>query len=282
MQRKIIQLIIYLILLNDSLGLFEERESNFKFKLVNVEKETNKLINLGHNEIKIEDKTKYILDFSNIIKNLTQGDLLIFTNLYDIQDIISQFDLFTVDKHQKNVTFNSNIEKAGFIDVEFVKRGEYNINKNTTREEFYDRTIMMRKGNEEKQFYINFIPNDNNSDLYFFQTNKSSVRDDNKDRLKLYYSNDFENKNLDEIIKGINDNPMKRERCINGKIEIFGYSYKYLDKDIGISIGYKQIKGTGILGPIICLSVLFIALVIIVAIFIKNTYFTIKRRAEED
>ena len=190
--------------------------------------------------------------------------------------------MFTVDKHQKNVTFNSNIEKAGFIDVEFVKRGEYNINKNTTREEFYDRTIMMRKGNEERQFYINFIPNDNNSDLYFFQTNKSSVRDDNKDRLKLYYSNDFENKNLDEIIKGINDNPMKRERCINGKIEIFGYSYKYLDKDIGISIGYKQIKGTGILGPIICLSVLFVALVIIVAIFIKNTYFTIKRRAEED
>ena len=282
MQRKIILLIIYLILLNDSLSLFEERESNFKFNLVNVEKETNKLINLGHNEIKIEDKTKYILDFSNIIKNLTQGDLLIFTNLYDIQDIISQFDLFTVDKHQKNVTFNSNIEKAGFIDVEFVKRGEYTINKNTTREEFYDRTIMMRKGNEEKQFYINFIPNDNNSDLYFFQTNKSSVRDDNKDRLKLYYSNDFENKNLDEIIKGINDNPMKRERCINGKIEIFGYSYKDLDKDIGISIGYKQIKGTGILGPIICLSVLFVALVIIVAIFIKNTYFTIKRRAEED
>ena len=282
MQRKIIQLIIYLILLNDSLSLFEERESNFKFNLVNVEKETNKLINLGHNEIKIEDKTKYILDFSNIIKNLTQGDLLIFTNLYDIQDIISQFDLFTVDKHQKNVTFNSNIEKAGFIEVKLVKKGEYNISKNITREEFYDRTIMMRKGNEEKQFYINFIPNDNNSDLYFFQTNKSSVRDDNKDRLKLYYSNDFENKNLEEIIKGINDNPMKRERCINGKIEIFGYSYKDLDKDIGISIGYKQIKGTGILGPIICLSVLFVALVIIVAIFIKNTYFTIKRRTEED
>ena len=282
MKRKIFEIIIYLILLNGSLGLFEEKESNFQFNLINVEKEKNILINLGHKEIKIEDKTKYTLDFSNITKNINQGELLIFTNLYDIQDKISQFDLFTVGSLPENVTFNSKIEKSGFIDVKLVQSGEYKINKNTTREEFYDRTIMMLKGNEERQFYINFIPNDNNSDLYFFQTNKSSVRDDNKDRLKLYYSNDFENKNLDEIIKGINDNPMKRERCINGKIEIFGYSYKDLDKDIGISIGYKQIKGTGILGPIICLSVLFVALVIIVAIFIKNTYFTIKRRTEED
>ena len=66
---------------------------------------------------------------------------------------------------------------------------------------------------------------------------------------------------------------MKRERCINGKVEIFGFDYKNLDKDIKVKIGYTQIKGTGILGPILSLSILFAALVVVTAIFIKNTYF---------
>ena len=65
---------------------------------------------------------------------------------------------------------------------------------------------------------------------------------------------------------------MKRERYINGKIEIFGYLYSNLDKEFNISISYKQIKGTGIVGPAVSLSVLFAALVVVVAFFIKNTY----------
>ena len=66
---------------------------------------------------------------------------------------------------------------------------------------------------------------------------------------------------------------MKRERCINGKLEIFGYQYNELDKDVYIKISYTRIKGDGIIGPIVSLSVLFVALVVVVAIFIKNTYF---------
>ena len=117
------------------------------------------------------------------------------------------------------------------------------------------------------------IPNDNNSDLYFLTTNKSSVRDENKDKFKLYYYNDFGSKTLDEIIGNATANPMKRERCINGKAEIFGYYYDNLDKDIYIKISYNKIKGDGILGPILSLSILFVLLIIVVVIFIKNTYY---------
>jgi predicted oxidoreductase len=80
------------------------------------------------------------------------------------------------------------------------------------------------------------------------------------------------NKTLGELYEHIMQNPMKRERYISGKIEIFGYSYSGLDKDLYIKKGYEQIKGDGIIGPAVSLSVLFAALIIVVAIFIKNTY----------
>ena len=131
----------------------------------------------------------------------------------------------------------------------------------------------MNKTVEDAKFFVNIIPSDNNSDLYFFQTNRTSVRDDNKNRFKLYYFHDFGSKTLKEVINYIQDHPMKRERYINGKLEIFGYYYKDLDKDIYISKQYKQIKGTGILGPILSLSILSAALIVVVAFFIKNTYF---------
>ena len=86
-------------------------------------------------------------------------------------------------------------------------------------------------------------------------------------------------KTLDEIIGNATANPMKRERYINGKAEIFGYSYDGLNKDIGIEIKYKRIKGDGITGPIVSLSVLFVALVIFLAWYkYKCLFFIINNR----
>ena len=159
--------------------------------------------------------------------------------------------------------------------IKLQDKDSFEINKDVIREKFYKGSIEMLKNESGNKFYINYIPLDNNSDLYFFQTNKSSVRDENKDRFKLYYFNDFQsfkNKTLEELYEHIMQNPMKRERYISGKIEIFGYSYSGLDKDLYIKKGYEQIKGDGIIGPAVSLSVLFAALIIVVAIFIKNTY----------
>ena len=217
----------------------------------------------------------YCLDFSKLMNNINHQELLIYTNLDTAQKNISQFDIINVASlsGDKILRFNSSEDKSGFMDIKIVKENEYIVNKDITREEFYSKVIDMKKGDNEDKFFVNIIPTDNNSDLYFFQTNKSSVRDDNKDRIKLFYLNDFGDKSLDDIITTINDNPMKRERCINGKLEIFGYQYNELDKDVYIKISYTRIKGDGIIGPIVSLSVLFVALVVVVAIFIKNTYF---------
>lgn len=217
----------------------------------------------------------YCFDFSNLTNNLKiNEELLIYTNLDTAQNNISQFDIINGTTFKENkVYFTAKESKSGFIDIKIVQKNEYIVNKDITREAFYKKNINMKKGGSDDKFFVNIIPTDNNSDLYFFQTNKSSVRDDNKDKINLFYLNDFGEKNLDDIITTINDNPMKRERCINGKVEIFGYKYNDLDKDIVIKISYTRIKGDGIVGPIVSLSVLFVALVVVVAIFIKNTYF---------
>ena len=220
----------------------------------------------------IETNKDYCLDFTSLYN--PDKDILLFTDLYDVQDEICQIDIFNKTS-DKTITFKAKGSKSGFIDVKKIDKDSFEINKDVIREKFYKGSIEMLKNESGNKFYINYIPSDNNSDLYFFQTNKSSVRDENKDRFKLYYFNDFqsfENKTLEELYEHIMQNPMKRERYISGKIEIFGYSYSGLDKDLYIKKGYEQIKGDGIIGPAVSLSVLFAALIIVVAIFIKNTY----------
>ena len=227
------------------------------------------------NSINLVKGNSYCLDFSNLLNKMNNQELLIYTDIDTVQNNISQFDIINEASFngKKILKFIPSGDKSGFMDIKIVNKNEYTVNKDITREAFYKQVIDMKQGINEDKFYVNIIPSDNNSDLYFFQTNKSSVRDDNKDRINLYYFNDFGDKNLDDIISTINDNPMKRERCINGKVEIFGFKYDGLDKDIYISISYTKIKGDGITGPIVSLSVLFVALVVVVAIFIKNTYF---------
>lgn len=225
----------------------------------------NKLDNIKTNKT-------YCLDFTSLYN--PDKDILLFTDLYDVQDEICQIDIFNKTS-DKTITFKAKGSKSGFIDVKIIDKDSFEINKDVIREKFYKGSIEMLKNESGNKFYINYIPSDNNSDLYFFQTNKSSVRDENKDRFKLYYFNDFQsfkNKTLEELYEHIMQNPMKRERYISGKIEIFGYSYSGLDKDLYIKKGYEQIKGDGIIGPAVSLSVLFAALIIVVAIFIKNTY----------
>ena len=220
----------------------------------------------------IETNKDYCLDFTSLYN--PDKDILLFTDLYDVQDEICQIDIFNKTS-DKTITFTAKANKSGFIDVKIIDKDSFEINKDVIREKFYKGSIEMLKNESGNKFYINYIPLDNNSDLYFFQTNKSSVRDENKDRFKLYYFNDFQsfkNKTLEELYEHIMQNPMKRERYISGKIEIFGYSYSGLDKDLYIKKGYEQIKGDGIIGPAVSLSVLFAALIIVVAIFIKNTY----------
>ena len=294
MNNRIILLLLFITVVTYDINKIKEEQSKFyednspneMLKLQKNGKSSERLLNaenntlnltIGKNERDFKINERYILDFSNITYDNTIEDLLIYTNLQDIQDNISQIDIFNevneTSYPEKKITFISKGEKKGFIDIEKVKKDEYVINKNIIRENFYKGAIRMNKTIEDAKFFVNIIPSDNNSDLYFFQTNRTSVRDDNKNRFKLYYFHDFGSKTLKEVINYIQDHPMKRERYINGKLEIFGYYYKDLDKDIYISKQYKQIKGTGILGPILSLSILSAALIVVVAFFIKNTYF---------
>lgn len=292
MNNRIILLLLFITVVTYDINKIKEEQSKFyednspneMLKLQKNGKSSERLLNaenntlnltIGKNERDFKINERYILDFSNITYDNTIEDLLIYTNLQDIQDNISQIDIFNETLYpEKKITFISKGEKKqGFIDIEKVNKDEYVINKNIIRENFYKGAIRMNKTIEDAKFFVNIIPSDNNSDLYFFQTNRTSVRDDNKNRFKLYYFHDFGSKTLKEVINYIQDHPMKRERYINGKLEIFGYYYKDLDKDIYISKQYKQIKGTGILGPILSLSILSAALIVVVAFFIKNTYF---------
>ena len=295
MNNRIILLLLFITVVTYDINKIKEEQSKFyednspneMLKLQKNGKSSERLLNaenntlnltIGKNERDFKINERYILDFSNITYDNTTEDLLIYTNLQDIQDNISQIDIFNEVNEtfypEKKITFISKGEKKqGFIDIEKVNKDEYVINKNIIRENFYKGAIRMNKTIEDAKFFVNIIPSDNNSDLYFFQTNRTSVRDDNKNRFKLYYFHDFGSKTLKEVINYIQDHPMKRERYINGKLEIFGYYYKDLDKDIYISKQYKQIKGTGILGPILSLSILSASLIVVVALFIKNTYF---------
>jgi plasmid maintenance system killer protein len=225
------------------------------------------------NPFSIQPNSEYCINFTNL--NLNGSELLVYTDLYDAQNQITKLDVWNESLYNGClVKFNGTKNKTGFIQIKKIPKGEFEINKAITREYFYNTYIRMLKGENKKKFFINIIPTDNNSDLYFFQTNKSSVRDENKNRMDFTYVNDFSKfgDDINALYINATKSFMKRERYINGKIEIFGYLYSNLNKEFNISISYKQIKGTGIVGPAVSLSVLFAALVVVVAFFIKNTY----------
>jgi len=250
-------------------------ENKNKYKL--DENENCKEMVIGNNTLEIKNNVEFCLNCTDLC--FKDNDYLIFTDLYDVQNIITQVDvwnesLFGDKLGDKLIRFNGTGDKNGSINIKAILKDEFEINKNITREHFYNTSIAMLKDISKQKFFINIIPTDNNSDLYFFQTNRSSIRGENKDRINFIYINNFSTfgNNITALYKNITTNFMKRERYINGKIEIFGYLYSGLNQDYDVTISYKQIKGTGIVGPAVSLSVLFAALVVVVAFFIKNTY----------
>ena len=246
-------------------------EDKNKYKL--DENENCTKMKIGNNTLEIKNNVESCLDCTNL--SLKDNDYLIFTDLYDVQNVIPQVDVWNESLcGDKLVRFNGTGDKNGSINIKAILKDEFEINKNITREHFYNTSITMLKDISKQKFFINIIPTDNNSDLYFFQTNRSSIRGENKDRINFIYINNFSTfgNNITALYKNITTNFMKRERYINGKIEIFGYIYSGLNQNYDVTISYKQIKGTGIVGPAVSLSVLFAALVVVVAFFIKNTY----------
>ena len=259
--------------LNSQLNDRIEKQFENKNKYMLDENVDCKIIDKEKIQFNITNNTEYCLNFSSLISD--DNDLLILTDLNDVQDVITKVDVWNTNLYNNGlVIFNGTGNKSGFINIKNISKGLFEINKNITRESFYNTTIAMSKDKSEKKYFINIISKDNESDLYFFQTNRSSVPSDNREKINFYYINNISNfgDNIEFLYKIATSNVMKRERYINGDIEIFGYSYSGLDKDFDISISYKQIKGKGIIGPAVSLSVLFAGLVIVVAFFIKNTY----------
>ena len=248
-------------------------EDKNKYKL--DENENCKIMAIGNNTLEIKNNVESCLNCTDLCLKENDNDYLIFTDLYDVQNVITQVDVWNESLcGDKLVRFNGTGDKNGSINIKAILKDEFEINKDITREYFYNTSITMLKDISKQKFFINIIPTDNNSDLYFFQTNRSSIRGENKDRINFIYVNNFSTfgDDIDALYKNITTNFMKRERYINGKIEIFGYLYSGLNQDYDVTISYKQIKGTGIVGPAVSLSVLFAALVVVVAFFIKNTY----------
>ena len=246
-------------------------ENNNKYRL--DENDNCTPMKIGKNPLNITANKEYCLNFSDLYSE--DNDLLLFNDIYDVQNVITQVDVWNTSLyHDKLVQFNGTGNKNGYINIKSISKGEFEINKDITREYFYNTSIRMFKDVSNKKFFINIIPTDNNSDLYFFQTSRSSIRGVNKERINFSYINDFSKfgDNIDFLYGNATSNFMKRERYINGKIEIFGYLYSGLDTELNVSISYKQIKGYGNTGPAVSLSVLFAGLIVVVAFFIKNTY----------
>ena len=186
---------------------------------------------------------------------------------------ISNFELFPnkfiMDNGNLSIEINSRHGKYGFIDFSLEKEGKFEINKNITREIFYNRTIILNKTISEKKFFINFVNTDNNSDLYYLQIYPLISKED-KRKFKLFYLKVENNTGIKDLKKKLRKIPLRRDRRINGKIEIFGYKYNNLSKDTKIILRYIRIKGEGKFGFIISISTLFFILIIIVIIYFKN------------
>ena len=256
-------------------------------ELYNNENEYHNL-ELKYNLISLENETlNYILDLKNITDEDKDKELLLYTNLtnkliYLLDNNNTQeIPLFYIIsneyiKNNESLRFQidaNNVIGKGFIDFLFVNKGEFEVNQNIIREEFYSKNITIKKAEFNSHYYINFIPTDNNSDLYYLQFSyNDSISSGDKEKIKLYYLNNINNNTIEGIINDIKHKPMKRDRKINGKIEIFAIEYNKLEKDNALCLKYNKIKGEGILGFILTLSILFFFLIILVSIFLKNIY----------
>lgn len=253
---------------------------------LNEEKFLN--LTLGQNLIKLNNSDINLkLDLNYIV--VPQKDLLLYTNLtnnlkYNFQnkeENVSKFYLIPYNNLLNNqiIEFKliaNNEPVQGFLNFKLVNKDEFELNYNTIREIFYDnRSIVLNKKVEERKYFINFIPTDNNSDLYYLQYSfDSSLKGDEKNKVKLYYLNKLDNDTIDGIFEhSLKDKQIKRDRKINGKIEILLVEYKNLNDNNKLKLKYNRIKGEGILGFILTQSILFALLILTIVIFLKNTYY---------
>lgn len=264
--------------------------NDVKSNIINFSLKDQNTINLvlGNNIINYTDKDNYYtLNLKDCDKD--GKELLLYTNLTNELLFIennSEIKLSTFEKYSsefilnqehENLTFimrSRNEAGQGFIDFSLVNEGEFQVNQNMLREKFYNQNITLKDGVKRRtQYYINLIPADNNSDLYYLQFSYSIKDTDEKEKIKLYYINNISNNTIKDTIEYLKKKQMKRDKKINGKIEIFAIEYGELKEDINVTLKYNRIKGDGIVGFILTLSVLFIILIIIVFIFLKNAYF---------
>ncbi len=242
-------------------------------------------LDLGNNIINYSDKTNYY--FLNLSYDSIVGkELLLYTNLTNdlfFSENNNELKLSTFEKYSNEFILNheyltfimhpKNGAGQGFIDFFLVNEGEFQVNQNILREKFYNQNITLLNRVNRIQYYINLIPTDNNSDLYYLQFSYSSTDSSEKEKIKLYYINNISNNTIKDTIDYLKKKQMKRDKKINGKIEILAIEYNDLKEDINLTLKYNRIKGDWIAGFILTLSVLFIILIIIVFIFLKNAYF---------
>ena len=268
------------------------KENNSKLPFSGKDESENAL-DLNYTLIEYNNEISYYkFNLSKYLNNENENkDLLIFTNFTE-ENIyyyfgnsnnnekmsLSTFEIVkkqTIQEYKHSllvIVINSTKNNGiGFIDFSFESHGFFEVNKNIAREAFYNQTIDIKKDISFSKYYINLIPTDNNSDAYFLQFN-SSVPKEEKDKLNLYYLNSVNQTSIEEVRNAIKKKPLKRDKKINGKIEIFGYQYSGLENDRELILHYNRIKGEGIAGFITSISVLFFILIIIVIIFLKNTY----------
>ena len=240
--------------------VYNNEISNYKLNLSDYLDNENKTKDLLIYTNFTEENIYYYFDNPNNKKNISLSTF----------DIVENQIIQQPDKHNLKIVINSTKSSGiGFIDFSFEDPGLFEVNKNITREAFYNKTISIQKNNSIK-YYINLIPTDNNSDAYFLQFT-STVPKEEKDTLNLYYLNSVDQTSIEGVKTALKNKPLKRDKKINGKIEIFAYEYSG-ENDIKLTLNYNRIKGEGIAGFITSISALFFILIIIVIIFLKNTY----------
>ena len=202
--------------------------------------------------------TKNTLDFEVVPKN---GGKQGFLDIYLLNNIEEEFELTNLN-NLKNDSNNSN---------------------NNPRKSFYNKRNITLKAQETKmKYFINIIPDEKDSDQYYLHYDYSNSSQ--KENIKIYYLNDFGSFTLEEIIKKkIKIKEKTRDWQLKGNNEIFWVEYKDLKKEINITLVYTKIKGKGILGFIITMSVLFALFLITLGIFLKNAYFgNIRTNSDEE
>jgi hypothetical protein len=265
-------------------------ENNPKLPISEIDDEEKELKLKNNTMVYNNEISNYKLNLSDYLDNENKTkDLLIYTNFTEENiyyyfdnpnnkknislstfDIVENQIIQQPDKHNLKIVINSTKSSGiGFIDFSFETQGLFEVNKNITREAFYNKTISIQKNNSIK-YYINLIPTDNNSDAYFLQFT-STVPKEEKDTLNLYYLNSVDQTSIEGVKTALKNKPLKRDKKINGKIEIFAYEYSG-ENDRELTLNYNRIKGEGIAGFITSISALFFILIIIVIIFLKNTY----------